>query len=94
MTKVLAVVSEHDGEWPTATSIFDRGLRDRNSPSCTLSQNGYGDREAMQRAQPLFCDLVVNNLNTTSFTWLNASGSEAHFLSGNVRHGAPERRNM
>ena len=27
-----------------------KGLRDRNSPFCTLSQNGYGERFARERA--------------------------------------------
>ena len=26
------------------TCVVIKGLRDRNSPTCTLSQNGYGDR--------------------------------------------------
>jgi len=25
------------------TCVTEKGLRDRNSPTCTLSQNGYGD---------------------------------------------------
>jgi hypothetical protein len=25
-------------------SCAEKGLRDRNSPTCTLSQNGYGDK--------------------------------------------------
>ena len=28
---------------PTTTAAQKKGLRDRNSPTCTLSQNGYGD---------------------------------------------------
>ena len=27
---------------PTTTTANKQGLRDRNSPTCTLSQNGYG----------------------------------------------------
>ena len=45
---------ESAGEWPAAMQddkmlppVFERGLRDRNSPSCTLSQYGYGDRETL-----------------------------------------------
>ena len=30
-----------------AFELGKRGLRDRNSPTCTLSQNGYGDREGI-----------------------------------------------
>jgi hypothetical protein len=26
----------------TTTTTHEKGLRDRNSPTCTLSQNGYG----------------------------------------------------
>jgi len=26
----------------TSTTAYKQGLRDRNSPTCTLSQNGYG----------------------------------------------------
>ena len=35
--------------WPIACALNknrtgqQKGLRDRNSPTCTLSQNGYGD---------------------------------------------------
>ena len=30
-------------------AVFDKGLRDHNSPICTLSQNGYGDQRAKAR---------------------------------------------
>jgi hypothetical protein len=33
----------------TLLAVFEKGLRDRNSPSCTLSQNGYGDRRVKAR---------------------------------------------
>jgi hypothetical protein len=31
-------------------------LRDRNSPTCTLSQNGYGTKRTSQKEYRLFCD--------------------------------------
>ena len=33
-----------------------KGLRDRNSPTCTLSQNGYGTKHTSQKEYRLFCD--------------------------------------
>jgi hypothetical protein len=33
-----------------------KGLRDRNSPTCTLSQNGYGTKHTSQKECRLFCD--------------------------------------
>ena len=35
-------------------NVFKKGLRDRNSPMCTLSQNGYGAR-ALSRGRPVAC---------------------------------------
>jgi len=31
-----------------------KGLRDRNSPTCTLSQNGYGASYSVQKGPGLF----------------------------------------
>ena len=35
--------------------VFARGLRGRNSPVCTLSQHGYGDRKVMQTTVIVLC---------------------------------------
>jgi hypothetical protein len=32
-------------------SCAEKGLRDRNSPTCTLSQNGYGDKFMDRRSE-------------------------------------------
>jgi hypothetical protein len=33
-----------EGRWLCqGLNLRQKGLRDRNSPTCTLSQNGYGD---------------------------------------------------
>ena len=48
----MPCVSEISGQptaWkckPAGSKHVQKGLRDRNSPTCTLSQNGYGDRSS------------------------------------------------
>jgi hypothetical protein len=44
-----------DDKLPPA--VFEKGLRDRNSPMCTLSRNGYGDQRANAWNHICFLDL-------------------------------------
>jgi hypothetical protein len=39
-------------------AVFEKGLLDRNSPICTLSQTGYGDQRA--KARKYTCLLALN----------------------------------
>jgi hypothetical protein len=41
-------------------AVFEKGLRDRNSPIGTLSQNGYGDQNA--KARKYTCLLPFNKI--------------------------------
>jgi hypothetical protein len=41
-------------------AVFDKGLRDRNSPICTWKQNGYGDMRA--KARKYTCLLPFNKI--------------------------------
>jgi hypothetical protein len=44
------------GRWRRFEPAQQKGLRDRNSPTCTLSQNGYGD----SMWQPIIvCNLTI-----------------------------------
>ena len=42
-----SLIMPHPGSASSA-----KGLRDRNSPTCTLSQNGYGDAEYPRVLEP------------------------------------------
>jgi hypothetical protein len=44
----------------TLLAVFDKGLRERNSPICTLSQNGYGDR--WDKARKCTCCLPLDKI--------------------------------
>jgi hypothetical protein len=44
----------------TLLAVFEKGLLDRNSPICTLSQNGYGDRPV--KARKCTCCLPLDNI--------------------------------
>jgi hypothetical protein len=44
----------------TLLAVFEKGLRDRNSPICTLSQNGYGDRRV--KARKCSCCLPLDKI--------------------------------
>jgi hypothetical protein len=37
------IIPPQRGRWQRIEPAQQKGLRDRNSPTCTLSQNGYGD---------------------------------------------------
>jgi hypothetical protein len=41
-------------------AVFEKGLRDRNSPTCTWRQNGYGDQRATARKYS--CLLPLNKI--------------------------------
>jgi hypothetical protein len=45
-----------DDKLPPA--VFEKGLRDRNSPICTLRQNGYGARRVKARKYSCFLPLA------------------------------------
>jgi hypothetical protein len=47
-----------DDKLPPA--VFEKGLRGRNSPICTLTQNGYGDQRA--NAWKHICFLVLDKI--------------------------------
>jgi hypothetical protein len=40
---VIFSVNDCDEDWRGFEPSWQKGLRDRNSPTCTLNQNGYGD---------------------------------------------------
>jgi hypothetical protein len=62
--------------------IFENGLRDRNSPMCTLSQHGYGAQRA--KARKYTCLLPVDKI-----TALRVHGAKTRSVV--VTRGAGER---
>ena len=59
------------GGWPVLSPcVSQKGLRDCISPTCTLSQNGYGDRESCQTTCPR-SKLAQSTLCRASFScWM------------------------
>jgi hypothetical protein len=46
----------------TLLAVFEKGLRDRTSPICSLSQNGYGDRRVKARKCSCCLPLIRSQL--------------------------------
>ena len=61
--QVCTVCPPSRGRWGQQweSSLGKKGLRDRNSPMCTLSQNGYGGRRSELAAAKTFCPFPVKS---------------------------------
>ncbi len=51
----------------TLLAVLEKGLRDRNSPSCTSSQNGYGDLRV--KARKCSCCLPLDKITALHEHW-------------------------
>jgi hypothetical protein len=50
--------------------VFEKGLRDRNHPICTLSQNGYADQRANAWSTSAFWPLKKSQLYMCMGLWV------------------------
>ena len=65
----------------TLLAVFEKGLRDCNSPICTVSQNDYGDRRVKARKRT--CCLPLDKI-----TALHAHGASRRSGDGASRRSA------
>jgi hypothetical protein len=77
---------EQEKCWPSVMqddkmlpAVLEKGLRDLNSPMCTLSQNGYGDRRV--KARKCTCCLPLDKITAV----------HVHGASRRIRYGASRR---